>query len=1517
VQQDPSNNSILERDACGVGFIYSPRAGHHVIRDALTALSRLEHRGASATDGVTGDGAGIMCAIPWKLLQSEGWQLQLLEQNQRKLAVVVVFLPEAKQIECRQKTESFFQSEEFEIIGWRRVPIDHEVLGALARANCPDIEQVLLSYPAQWSDRLANSRLTSARKRLINHLWEREELKEFYIASASTKTIVYKAMVCSQSLPEFYLDLKDERCESHWAIFHRRFSTNTMPRWRLAQPFRMLAHNGEINTLLGNRHWIRAREFAIEPQAVGASNYRVQPLVHPDSSDSANLDNVLEFLSNSGNTAEEALMKLIPEAFRNQPALVDNQEIADFYEYHAAFQEPWDGPALVVYSDGTTVGAVLDRNGLRPARYQVLADGTVILGSETGIVDVDQSQILEKGRLGPGQMICVDLESGKLVKNWQIKKAVAERANYRKLLQNTRRSLIGRPFEEGSILVPSMLARLQIAAGYGSEDIEHVIRPMAVSGSEPVFSMGDDAALACFSHQPRVLYDYFKQRFAQVTNPPIDHLRERLVMSSEVYLRSSERYSVKLDSAFLNEPELESLAGFGPPFETARLSLLFDINTSRLGDALWRLLEEAATAVKNGRRVLILSDRDVDPEHAAIPALLAAGAIHHHLVRSGLRPDCSLVVETSQCWSVHHFACLLSYGVQAVCPYLALDTVRLLAEPGAASGTIDGANISAVQAQANYKNAVQEGLLKVISKMGISMISSYIGAQIMECIGLGPQVVGLSFNGTSSPIGGLEMDGIEADVLSLHATAFAADPQLRNYGILKYRKDGEFHGNNPLLVEALHGALGFNKKGLQSQGAAHQQFLTYSSLVRDRPPSAVRDLLHFRSRKSRIPVESVEPAEGIAQRFCTGGMSLGALSKEAHEVLAIAMNRMGAKSNSGEGGEDPLRYYPIANISAAGSSSDFPDIAGLRAGDHAGSAIRQVASARFGVTAEYLVTSKQLEIKIAQGAKPGEGGQLPGGKVSPYIARLRKAKPGTTLISPPPHHDIYSIEDLAQLIFDLRQVNPSAKISVKLVSESGIGTVAAGVAKAGADIIQISGHDGGTGASAVSSIKHAGCPWELGLAEAHRSLIANGLRHRVTLRVDGGLRTGWDIITAAMLGADEYGFGSIALVAQGCIMARVCHTNNCPVGITTQKPELRKKFRATPDHLVRFFMYIAEEVRHQLAELGCASLQEVIGRVDLLKQRETSHLFSRSDSFDLTALLAPLPAPPRYSLRKEPLPAPAATDKVLLDLQFNAAVASHGTYEWAAAISNCDRAAGSRIAGLVARRWGDSGFHGELRLNFSGSAGQSLGAFTVRGMQINLVGDANDYVGKGMSGGQITVRPPEAVQFSAGDNVIVGNTCLYGATGGALFAAGRAGERFAVRNCGAQAVIEGAGDHCCEYMTGGTVAVLGDTGRNFGAGMTGGVAFVLDRHNAFPAKFNSDCDKVLERVSGDNEAKLKALIEQHVELTGSSRGQEILRNWPGNLGYFWQVVIAAERLPAQDSGSTISTDAGQQPNHFI
>jgi glutamate synthase (ferredoxin) len=1529
VQQHPSNSSnssnhaLAERDACGVGFIFRPQGesskeaggeakGKHrrAIDDALTALARLEHRGAGATDGATGDGAGLMFAIPWALFESEGWRLDVVRDSGRQLAVAVVFLPAARQNECRQKTQSYFESEEFEVIGWRRVPIEIEHLGALALSSCPDIEQVILAYPDHWSDRLANSRLTSARKRLINHLWEQEELKEFYVASASTKTIVYKAMVRSESLPAFYPDLQNQHCQSRWAIFHRRFSTNTNPRWRLAQPFRMLGHNGEINTLLGNRHWIKAREYAIESQSAGVIGQRVQPLVHSDSSDSANLDNVLEFLTNSGNTVEEALMKLIPEAYRNQPELVDKQEIADFYEYHAAFQEPWDGPALVVYSDGNTVGAVLDRNGLRPARYQVLADGTVILGSETGIVDVDQSLVVEKGRLGPGQMINVDLTTGAVSKNWQIKQEVAGRVNYRKLLQNTRRSLIHRPFEEASLLVPSMVTRLQIAAGYGTEDIDYVLKPMATSGSEPVFSMGDDTALACFSSQPRVLYDFFKQRFAQVTNPPIDHLRERLVMNGEVYLRSSDRYSVRLNSPFLNEPELESLAGFGPPFDTARLSLLFDIDSSRLSDVIWRLLEEAACAVKSGKRVLILSDRDVDHEHASIPVLLAAGAVHQHLVLSGLRPDCSIIVETGQCWSVHHFACLLSYGVQAICPYLALESLRLSAERGAGLGTADGAKLTAVQAQANFKKAVEEGLLKAMSKMGISTMSSYIGAQIMECIGLGPQVVAMSFTGTGSPIGGLEIDDIEADVLSLHATAFGGSTELRNYGILKHRKDGELHGNNPAVVEALHGALGFNAKGLQSQSAAHQQFIAYGELVRQRPPHAVRDLLHFRSRQSPIAVEAVEEAQKIVQRFCTGGMSLGALSKEAHEVLAIAMNRMGAKSNSGEGGEDPLRYYPIASITSDGRSSDFPDLKGLRDGDHAGSAIRQVASARFGVTAEYLVTAQQLEIKVAQGAKPGEGGQLPGAKVSPYIARLRRAKPGTTLISPPPHHDIYSIEDLAQLIFDLRQVNPTAKISVKLVSEAGIGTVAAGVAKAGADIIQVSGHDGGTGAAPISSIKHAGCPWELGLAEVHRSLIANGLRHKVILRVDGGLRSGWDIVTAAMLGADEFGFGSIALIAQGCIMARVCHTNNCPVGITTQKEELRKKFRATPDHLVKFFMHIAEEVRHQLAELGCGSLQEVIGRVDLLKQRDTSHVLSRSAVFDLSGLLSPLPAPPRYALRSEPLSAVFAADKLLLDLSFNAAVATHGTYRASTTIGNQDRSAGARVAGMIARRWGDHGFNGKIDLSFAGSAGQSFGAFSVDGMQLNLTGDANDYVGKGMSGGAITLRPPVTAKFSAGDNVIIGNTCLYGATGGALFASGKAGERFAVRNCGANAVIEGAGDHCCEYMTGGTVVVLGETGRNFGAGMTAGRAFVFDKHNSFPSRFNSDCGKVMERVSAEDLPYLKSIIEQHAQLTASVRAHRILKDWQSQVGYFWQVVVPVETPAAEDPQSTVSQDKG-------
>ncbi len=1497
-------NTTFEKDACGVGFVYRRQSSNQVIREALTALSRMEHRGACGADGVTGDGSGILTSIPSALFAQEGF-----DSN----AVGMVFLPQAGADFCREQLERFLLVEGFELPSraWRQVPLNRDILGPLAKSTCPVIEQIFVSCPSQWSEDLIERKLLFARKRTMSYLRSYgDQYSDFYIASLSARTIVYKGMVRSYELELLYPDLLNQAYSSQFAVYHRRFSTNTLPKWRLAQPFRLLGHNGEINTLLGNRNWMKCREMVLEHPDWASDPEGLYPVVSANTSDSGSLDNALELLLRLGRRPESALMQLIPDASSN----IKN-EIAGFYKYFAAIQEPWDGPALIVFSDGKTVGAKLDRNGMRPARFTVLDDGTVFLSSEAGVVDFDQARVLRKGRLGPGQMISVDIASGQVKTDSEVKSEVSLENDYSQWVASERVEFLAEPFAEQIKLADSDLIGLQTAYGYGKEDIAQILLVMASTAHEAIYSMGDDTPLAVLSSQPRLLYDYFKQRFAQVTNPPIDHLREKLVMSIDSYLGRQSGWfvpnqegakSIHLSSPILNERELDKLIHLGTEdkaFASEVVSLLFLPSESNLDQALSNLCKRAVEAVRDHKPILILSDRGVNSERVAIPALLAVAAVHHELIRQGLRLECSIVLETAQAWTTHHFACLFGYGAQAVCPYLALEIVRHSCADSAVMSLVELSNEAA---QANFRAAIEEGLQKVLSKMGISSLSSYIGAQIFECIGLGENVVERCFVGTPSRIGGLEIDDIERDVLDCHRRAFPfSHKQLINYGMMSSRPGGEYHGNNPKIVKALHSALGISRKVVSIQ-ERQEQFRQYSALVRERPPLALRDMLTFTSDRTAIALDQVEPAAEIVKRFCTGGMSLGALSKEAHEVLAIAMNRLGAKSNSGEGGEDPLRYYAIADVKADGTSDSFPGLRGLKPGDSASSAVRQVASARFGVTPEYLVTAQQLEIKIAQGAKPGEGGQLPAHKVSPYIAKLRRAKEGMQLISPPPHHDIYSIEDLSQLIYDLRQVSAQAQISVKLVAEVGIGAVAVGVAKANADIVQVSGNDGGTGASALSSIKHAGAPWELGLVEVHRALIGNDLRHRVLLRVDGGLRSGWEVVMAAMLGANEYGFGSIALIAEGCIMARVCHTNNCPVGITSQKEKLREKFTGVPEQIVDFFLFIAEEVRMTLAQLGYRSLHEVLGRAELLKVKPDVKPH-KVEQVNLDFLLEKAEFSPLSTNSKDndawrlPQVSPhidisGLNDQILADAEVQAAIAEHGDVVKAYTIKNTDRSVGARIGGTLAKLYGDTGFKGRIALRFKGSAGQSFGAFIVDNIKLTLTGEANDYVGKGMSGGTIVIKFPQTAPIykQSWQNVIAGNTCLYGATGGYLYCAGQAGERFAVRNSGAVAVVEGSGDHCCEYMTGGAVAVLGPVGRNFAAGMTGGLVYVLDSDTNFRTKYCGEADKRLSAVTGSAAAYLRQLIEHHHQATASQRALDILQNWEAYLPQFLLIVPIGE-----------------------
>ncbi|MFZ9567388.1 MAG: glutamate synthase large subunit, partial [Vulcanococcus sp.] len=1476
-----------EKDACGVGFLANLQgeASHWVLKQALRGLDCMEHRGGCGGDGDSGDGAGVLCGIPWSYLEAVWPEAAANAGGRRGLGMVFMPADPAKRDQAKTFCAEEAEALGLRSLGWRVVPVDSSVLGPLARSTAPVIEQWLLG--ADCDGDALEALLFRLRRRCGDRaraVWGSAP-SDLYFASLSSRTVVYKGMVRSEVLAPFYGDLLDERFAVSFAVYHRRFSTNTLPRWPLAQPMRLLGHNGEINTLLGNLNWARASEAALD-EVWGDAAPDLKPVVNAAFSDSANLDATLELLVRSGRPITESLLTLVPEAFRDQPELADKPEIQAFYEYSACTQEPWDGPALLVFADGRSVGATLDRNGLRPARYCITNDGFVVMGSETGVVELEESRIVEKGRLGPGQMLAVDLENGRLLRNWEVKQEVATRHPYGQWLSENRRSLAAQPWDQERNIGDLELLQLQTAFGFTAEDFDLVIEDMAGAGKEPTYCMGDDIPLAVLSDKPHLLYDYFKQRFAQVTNPPIDPLREKLVMSLEMHLgkrgsplrpQASSAAALHLSSPILNEAELAAVSQQGIASSTLSTLMSITEGPAGLATAVERLKAEAEAAVRAGSQILILSDRGITATSTYIPPLLAVGAVHHHLLNLGLRLQTSLVADTAQCWSTHHLACLIGFGASAVCPWLTWETARhWLAQPKVQTN-IERGKLPALTAdlvQANVRKALEDGLRKILSKIGISLLASYHGAQIFEAIGIGADLIELAFKGTTSRVAGLSLSELASETLSFHAKAFPElnRTKLEFMGFVQYRTGGEYHLNSPEMAKALHSAV--------EAGPGYDHFSTYKTLLENRPVTALRDLLALKPAVTPLPLDQVESIESICERFCTGGMSLGALSREAHEVLAVAMNRIGGKSNSGEGGEDPARFKVLSDVDGEGRSATLPTIKGLRNGDTACSAIKQIASGRFGVTPEYLRSGKQLEIKVAQGAKPGEGGQLPGPKVDPYIAWLRNSKAGVALISPPPHHDIYSIEDLAQLIHDLHQVHPAAKVSVKLVAEIGIGTIAAGVAKANADVIQISGHDGGTGASPLSSIKHAGGPWELGLTEVHRALLENGLRDRVLLRADGGLKTGWDVIIAALLGAEEYGFGSIAMIAEGCIMARVCHTNNCPVGVATQKEALRKRFTGLPEHVVNFFLFVAEEVRQLLSVLGVARLDDLIGRTELLQPRAVQ--LAKTKALDLSCLLDPIPQAADRSWLRHASEAHGngaiLEDQLLADAEVMAAIEGHGRLSRTLAIINTDRSVCARLGGEIAARHGNTGFQGQLDLTYEGAAGQSFGAFNVQGMNVRLVGEANDYVGKGINGGRITVVPPTGGR-DPGSQVILGNTCLYGATGGELFALGRAGERFAVRNSGARTVVEGAGDHCCEYMTGGVVVVLGSTGRNVAAGMTGGVAFFLDETGGLSERVNPEIVAICAITTSEQEAILKPLLEAHLQATGSSKAAAILSDW--------------------------------------
>lgn len=1460
-----------ERSSCGVGLVaaMNGKPSRRVVLMGIEALKAIWHRGAVDADGKTGDGAGIHVEIPQEFFKGHV-RATGHEPAEGRLAVGMVFLPRVDlpaQETCRTIVEKEILAFGYTIYGWRQVPVDIDVIGEKAEATRPEIEQIMIANSKGVDEETFERELYVVRRR-IEAAVIKAQVGDFYICSLSCRSVIYKGLFLAEQLSTFYPDLEDERFVSSFAVYHQRYSTNTFPQWWLAQPFRMLAHNGEINTIRGNVNWMRSHQIRMASIAFGENSEDIKPVVPKGASDSAALDAVFEVMVRAGRSAPMVKTMLVPEAWSNKDSMPEAHRA--MYAYTNSVMEPWDGPAALAATDGRWVVAGLDRNGLRPMRFTVTNDGFLVVGSETGMVVVDEEDVREKGRLGPGQMIALDLQDGQFYHDREIKDKLAA----------------SQPFEEWAMDIggidslpdyrgPEMpsfsgddLKRRQIVAGLSHEDLELILHPQVTTGKEAIGSMGDDTPLAVLSSQYRNLSHFFRQNFSQVTNPPIDSLREHRVMSLKTRFGNfanvldeghTQAGSIVLDSPIITNREWNTLIKhFGESAQV--IDCTFDAKAGKgaLRVAIDRIRREAEDAVREGRGHLFLTDENINEDRAPVPMILAAGGLHTHLLNEGLRTFTSLNVRASECLDPHYFAVLIGAGATTVNAYLAQDAIS----DRHAKGLFG--DMSLDEAVVRAADAIDQGLLKILSKMGISIISSYRGGNNFEALGLSRSLVAEFFPGMPTKISGIGLSGIQKKVLEQHAKAFEEDAlTLPIGGLYRYRRGGEVHAHDGQLIHLLQTAVGQDN---------YAKYLTYSRGLHNLPPVNLRDLLDFRRPEKAMPIDEVESITQIRKRFITPGMSLGALSKEAHETLAIAMNRIGAKSVSGEGGEDKSRYKPYEN------------------GDNANSPIKQVASGRFGVTAEYLNACEELEIKVAQGAKPGEGGQLPGFKVTEMIAKLRHSTPGVTLISPPPHHDIYSIEDLAQLIYDLKQINPRAKVCVKLVSSAGIGTIAAGVAKAHADVILVSGHSGGTGASPQTSIKYAGTPWEIGLAEVNQVLMLNGLRHRVTLRTDGGIRTGRDVVIAAMLGAEEYGVGTASLVAMGCIMVRQCHSNTCPVGICTQDEDLRKKFDGSAEKVVNLFSFIAEETREILAELGVERLDDIIGRTDLLHQvsRGAEHL----DDLDLNPLLVQVGGRNRRSVctlegRNE---VPDSLDAQMLE-DAKAVFSKGEKMQLTYSVQNTLRAIGTRFSSEITRTFGMSGLkpdHVTVRLR--GSAGQSLGAFAVQGLKLEVAGDANDYVGKGLSGGTIVVRPSNRASFNSKDNTIIGNTVLYGATAGKLYAAGQAGERFAVRNSGANVVVEGCGANGCEYMTGGTAVILGSVGDNFGAGMTGGMAFVLDEQGTFEEHVNDDSVLYNRLSSAHWEGVLKALIEEHVEETHSRWGATVLSNWEAKRGSFWQVV---------------------------
>lgn len=1479
-----------EHDACGVGLIahVEGKASHGVLEAAITGLKNLAHRGAIDADAVTGDGAGVMTQLPYALLEEhlagEGKRVP------RERMAAGMFFMDREDADARNKgmkivAEALLR-EGLELVSWREVPIDNYSLGRKAEATRPAILQAVISASQEIGESSYDRRLLLAQKACGRMAMELG-LSQFYVVSLSRLTITYKGLLNAPQVRKFFLDLRDTRYETNFCIFHQRFATNTFPDWSKAQPFRMMAHNGEINTIRGNRANMQARESSADHGIWGDRFRDLAPMIQESMSDSASFDNCLQLMTVGGRNPANGVAIMMPMAWESNFEIPES--LRNFYKYHAVVMEPWDGPAAVVFSDGKTVGAALDRNGLRPARFTLYADGMLVLASEAGLVP-RSSQILRAGRLGPGRMLAVDLEAGRLFEDTALKLELAQGANYGKWCEESIESLSelthGLEVQDYFSVDPEEITALRVALGYDLDEENVLLKPMILEGKEAIGSMGDDTPLAVLSRRPRLLYTYFKQLFAQVTNPAIDSLRERSVMSLKMHLGGRlslfddlvQEHSfvalespVLLDHEFAALEESKSLKG-----KMVKLSALFPVAEGPDGllTALKELREKVRKSTDNPEiRVVVISDRGIQREYAGIPMLLAVGAVQTELVRMGRRIRCDIVVESGEVRDVHQMACVLGFGANAVVPYLALDMIRKIVA-GKDLGAEENAPADLATAMSRYRKAIDGGILKIMSKMGISTLFSYQGAKIFEALGVSQRVVDECFPGTACPIDGIGYREIAIECLVRHQDAFPENGSpvaLSNEGYLTVQKKGpaEYHAWSSKVVSGMNAFL--RKKGEFSA------FASYRESSDSHPPVTIKDLLRLRLKRGQpLALEEVEPVEVIRKRFTTAGMSLGALSPEMHETLAIAMNAIGGKSNSGEGGEDPRRYRP------------FED------GRNANSAIKQVASGRFGVTAEYLANAKEIEIKVAQGAKPGEGGQLMGWKVTPLIAGLRYSVPGVTLISPPPHHDIYSIEDLAQLIFDLKEVNPRAKVCVKLVSSSGVGTIAAGVAKAYADVILISGHDGGTGASPISSIKHAGSAWEIGLSEAHQVLMLNDLRTRVILRTDGGMKTGRDILVAALLGAEEFNFGTAALIAGGCAMFRVCHLNTCPVGVATQREDLRAKFRGKPEYIIQYFNAVAHDVRSLMAKLGYRRMDELIGRTDELEPL-TDPRNPKSACIRLDRVLHTVDATweaPRIHTRarNDRFGSEGSLDDTVLQDAKETVAHLSPTFRGSYLVENTNRNIGTHLSGEIAYLHGNRGMPpGTVHLLLKGSAGQGMGTFLVQGMRLELRGEANDYVGKGMNGGEIILRPSDESAFIWHLNTIMGNTCLYGATGGHLFAAGQAGERFAVRNSGATAVVEGVGDHGCEYMTGGFVVCLGGTGRNFGAGMSGGAAFVYDPENFMPGRINPEMVE-LEKLDDNGEIhSLKRLILLHHHLTRSPLAEQILHEWDQTLGHFQRV----------------------------